>query len=386
MGLDLGSGEVKHYNHSSTNTLNQSIFINGNLARVLMGSYRLTGNGAHLAEALRWCDAFVAQQVPVTTSEAGAEGGFWGTGYPTTVPLADGEIYLGDTGTAATALAVCHELSADGAQRARFEAAMHKFFAFVVGGCTTAGCGAARRGAKPAPGFVNASAGGALGCGYYKGHLSECPYVIATATTGAAFAAELLNIEGGPTATPTGARCAAMVGDAVRYMASLVSADNGTVPYVIDCEAADWASWPLDTLSYVTEGLVAAHLHGAAALRPLMDGAFNATAEWLLANQNQQGFWGSTAHAADLQRSPRVATLLTLRAQPAGPAAAAVAAATSTADPRLVAALVRYVRFLVASGDGEYGVKDILNTSGFVGLALIDMLRFGATFGTPRAP
>ena len=101
MGLDLGGGEVKHYDHGS-NALNQSIFINGNLARVLMGSYRLTGNTTHLIEALRWCDAFVAQQVPVATSLS-VEGGFWGTGSPT-LPLAEGEIYLGDTGTA-TALA-----------------------------------------------------------------------------------------------------------------------------------------------------------------------------------------------------------------------------------------------------------------------------------------
>ena len=35
MGLDIGSGEVQHYDHDR-NTLNASIFINGNLARVLM--------------------------------------------------------------------------------------------------------------------------------------------------------------------------------------------------------------------------------------------------------------------------------------------------------------------------------------------------------------
>eukprot|EP00937_MAST-01D_sp_MAST-1D-sp2_P002314 g2314.t1 len=380
MGLDLGSGEVKHYDHGPLNTLNQSIFINGNLARVLMGAYRLTGNATHLAEALRWCDAFVAQQVPVTTAAGGgAAGGFWGTGYPTNVPLADGEIYLGDTGTAATTLAVCHELTADSAQRSRFEAALRRYLAFVVGGCTAPGCGAARRGARPSPGFVNASAGGALGCGYYKGHLSGCPYVIATATTGAAFAGELLNIVGA--GSPAGARCASMVGDAVRYMASLVSAANGTIPYVIDCEGADWSSWPLDTLSYVTEGVVAAHLHGGAELRPVIDGAFNATAEWLLANQNAAGYWGSFDHKPDMQRSPRVATLLALRAQTQ---AAAAAAGGAAADPRLAAALARYVRYLVAQGDGSYGVKDLLNLSGFVGLALVDMLRFGATFGTPR--
>ena len=151
-----------------------------------MGSYRLTGNASHLAEALRWCDTFTAHQVPVTTS-TGEAGGFWGAGYPTSVPLNDGEIYLGDTGTAATALAICHELTTDERQRGRFLGAMEAYFRFVQGGCTKPGCGAARRGALPAPasGFVNASVGGALGCGFYKGHLSSCPYVIATATTGA---------------------------------------------------------------------------------------------------------------------------------------------------------------------------------------------------------
>jgi len=104
------------------------------------------------------------------------------------------------------------------------------------------------------------------------------------------------------------------------------------------------------------------------------------TVEWLLAHQNAEGFWGSTAHAADLQRSPRVATLLSLRA-----AALSTSSAEHKADPRLGAALAKYVKFLAAKGKGPYGVNDILNTTGFVGLALIDMLQFGATFGTPKS-
>ena len=44
MTLDLGSGTVKGYNKTWPGTLNASIFINGNLARVLLGSHRLTGN------------------------------------------------------------------------------------------------------------------------------------------------------------------------------------------------------------------------------------------------------------------------------------------------------------------------------------------------------
>ena len=57
---------------------------------------------------------------------------------------------------------------------------------------------------------------GPIGCGYYLGHLSTCPYVIATGTTGVAFEAELLNIVGNASA----AGAAAEAGHATRAQAS----------------------------------------------------------------------------------------------------------------------------------------------------------------------
>ena len=75
MTLDLGSGTVKGYNKTWPGTLNASIFINGNLARVLLGSHRLTGNATHLAEGLAWCEAFVKQQVITYKSTDGTAGG-----------------------------------------------------------------------------------------------------------------------------------------------------------------------------------------------------------------------------------------------------------------------------------------------------------------------
>ena len=69
MGLDLGSGTVKGYDHG-TNHLNRSIFINGNLARVLMGSYRVTRNESHLREVClkvlprRFSPPFAQQRLP----------------------------------------------------------------------------------------------------------------------------------------------------------------------------------------------------------------------------------------------------------------------------------------------------------------------------------
>ena len=46
---------------------------------------------------------------------------------------------------------------------------------------------------------------------------------------------------------------------------------------------------------------------------------------------------------------------------------------------RLVAALESFVEFLAAA-PASYGLEDILNTSGFVGLALLEMLSFAITF------
>ena len=129
--------------------------------------------------------------------------------------------------------------------------------------------------------------------------------------------------------------------------------------------------------------MLGAYLH-TPANRAAIIKATEPIVEWLLAHQNAEGFWGSTAHAADLQRSPRVATLLSLRAAALSTSSTAPLAERK-GDPRLGAALAKYVKFLAAKGKGPYGVNDILNTSGFVGLALIDMLQFGATFGTPKA-
>ena len=177
------------------------------------------------------------------------------------------------------------------------------------------------------------------------------------------------------------------------YMASLVSDGSGghaagVIPYVIDCLAPDWDTWPLDTITYVTEGVAAAWQHAprmarAREFRRALIAEFEPTVGFLLASQNDDGSWGSTAHAADRQRrrapamppqppapppsrfaacrSPRVATLLNL-------AHVAAAATGGAPDPKLAAALARYAQFLLDSGrTKEYGVEHELRTSGFAG-------------------
>ena len=125
--------------------------------------------------APRWCEAFTKEQA--TGPEI--DGGFWGAGYGPG-PGVDGNIYLGDTGTAATALAQCAWVATSDEQKNRFVDALENYAAFVNGGCTSAGCGNPDRGVDAATdGFLDDDTG-AVGCGYYQGHLSAaCPYIIA---------------------------------------------------------------------------------------------------------------------------------------------------------------------------------------------------------------
>ena len=65
-------------------------------------------------------------------------------------------------------------------------------------------------------------------------------------------------------------------------------------------------------MTYATEGAVAAYLH-LPDLRSFVLEAFRPAADSLLSSQNEDGSWGA-AGSQDQQRSPRVATLLTLYA------------------------------------------------------------------------
>jgi hypothetical protein len=71
------------------------IFINGNMARVLLAAHTITGNQTYLDEGLRWCDSFVRVKHTITTSAASplgmgsnqTGGAWWNTGYGMSVPL-----------------------------------------------------------------------------------------------------------------------------------------------------------------------------------------------------------------------------------------------------------------------------------------------------------
>jgi hypothetical protein len=95
---------------------------------VLLAASKITGNSTYRAEGLRWCDAFVAKQLPINTS-TGKAAGYWDTGYH--------EVFIADTGTAVAALAVGWHI-ADAPRKDKYLDAMQKYHLFVTEGCTKA--------------------------------------------------------------------------------------------------------------------------------------------------------------------------------------------------------------------------------------------------------
>jgi len=345
MGLDVGSNQLKGTEDTAT-----SIFINGNFARVLMASYRITGNRTHLDEALRWCDTFCSIQQRTTTSK-GEEAGFW----PDCGP--QGNIYFGDAGTAAHALAVIYQ-EADADRQAVYRGSMERMARFIIDGCAKDPQGLGRE-ATSTWVIREGEDAGALGCGYYRGKLSVEPYTIATATSGGAFMSELYALSNAP-------EYREVATGAVKWLLGTRKPD-GEIPYTLAGQTLD--SWPLDTMSYCTEAFIAADLLlGDAALSQRMRRDLEASVQWMLERQNPDGSWGKL-RSADQQRSPRAVTLLTW-AYPWTEKHEAVAEAVE-----------RYCNFLLKPENSKaYGVKELVRTSGFVGLALGDILKPNCTF------
>jgi hypothetical protein len=213
---------------------------------------------------------------------------------------------------------------------------------------------------------------GAVGCGYYgpaPSTPSVLPYVIATATTGAAFFAELHTIR-------NRSQYAGLVDGANQYIASVVMR-SGEIPYIL-AGKNDTTSWPLDTIAYVTEGVLAQSLHFPHSTGRLT-AQFHTTVEYLLRGQTMEGYWGMLG-SSDQMRSPRVASLLCWAAEQEREQ---LEAATAAAPSRYRAAVSRFVSYLVDGGGGEpagYGIRDNVVTTGMAGLAVADAIRYGVTY------
>ena len=207
----------------TSDKLKTSIFINGNLARTLLAAAKIFNNSAYLSTGLAWCDTLVTLQTDQLTSQ-GHDGGWWDTGYS--------ELYIADTGTAVTCLALCYDLATNNARKQQYMTAMLKFSEFVVNGtqstpvCTfSPGCHYDSLGNNTETTNTWVLKDGSLGDGYYMHHLNLPSYTISTATTGGCFFAEMYALTGREDFKT-------MASQATAWLLEHVQA-NGTIPYYI---------------------------------------------------------------------------------------------------------------------------------------------------------
>jgi hypothetical protein len=151
-------------------------------------------------------------------------------------------VYIADTGTAISALALCSTLQTDAAKVQQYNHAMQRYATFVTVGCetppttphTTNVTGPAGCPATPGQGWVITSGrdAGALGDGWYKDMLNVGAYTIATATTGSCAFVEMEQLGLAPL-KPSTSSLATAAANAVEWLLNSRSPD-GVIPYIID--------------------------------------------------------------------------------------------------------------------------------------------------------
>ena len=369
MTLGIGNNSVP----LSASPYPGSIFINGNGARTLLASYKLTGNSSHLAEGLRWCDAFVESQYDAPVHDGSAMGGWWDTGYE--------ELYIADTGTAVTALALCFDLE----PKPSYLNAILKFERFVrLGTATTPQCKPLLHPLKPkcsydgngsevARGFILESGPdiGAVGDGYYKQKLNTAPYTIATALSGGVVYSELLGLEAAHSGIldPEAKKRAARIAQgAVGWLLRALNQSSGTIPYVITPPTTEPHEY--QCISYSAEAFIDLALRATDSSTIERLRGLNATVEYLLRKQGGDGALLPNGTRGEIQRSPRAVSLLQLWGL-----------TFPSAASRTDNAISRYLAYLLTpSGEATSGFRSSLLATGFIGLAAADLVSPWVTF------
>jgi hypothetical protein len=356
-----------------------SIFINGNLARVLLASYKITGNKDHLNEGLRWCDTFVKLQHEGLSYDGKESVGWWDTGYD--------ELYIADTGTAVTTLALCSDLvDGQSSRRSAYTSALQKFDRFIRKGinktpqCTPilpgkSSCSYDGNFSETSAGWIaGADAGddvGGLGDGYYKGRLNLPPYTISTALSGGVFYSELYAISNASAADR--AVYESVARGAVSWLLRKKLA-NGTIPYIIYPPTS--VPHEYQSITYSAEAFIDLHLRFGSAATPMLKGLEN-TIGFLLAKQGPSGALLPNGTSGEIYRSARAASLMQWWYMNVEPSSEKVASAIS-----------RYVVDWLQSEEGSAteGVASRALPSGFIGLVAADLIQPWATFVKGRWP
>jgi len=342
---ELSSGELKIAAKRRT-----SIFINSNLARILIAGYQLTGKKEYLEEALLWFDRLVDLQ-QITTTPDGKQAGWWGDF------TAKDNIYFGDAGTSTTALAVAVQF-ADGERRKKYMKSLELYAIFVRYGTKEDPQGKNRGGCD---GWIikEGKDAGAIGCGYYKGELSTAPYSISTSVTGAAFFSCYAALTGNP-------EYQQIAENAIQWL--ITTQDPfGVFPYILHNFRLD--VWPLDTMSYVADGVINCYLRSDnLQFKKTIERKMAKSIQWLLNTQVSQGVWGEM-RSEDQQRSQGVLSLLSWYYHDVGK------------YPRIKKAINANINFFLDPENSAYfGVNELPITTGFVGLGIAEVLAPGITY------
>jgi len=350
ISMDLGSGTLKTSDDASN-----GVFINGNLARILIASYRMTGNKKHLAEAVKWFDCLVDQQQLVITSKLN-QGGYWQDA-PAMKDRHLGNIYFGDAGTAATALAVGYR-HVDAARKKIYLEAIQRYARFAIEGCLN---DPQRLGRKPCDGWIIKSGKekGAMGVGYYRGKLHTKAYLSSTATTGAAFFAQIYDLTGNKEYKKVSL-------GASKFMLDIIT-DEGIIP---PTPPDVWlAEKPLHKINYATEGWLNTYKYAAdEEFKKYMEQKVKPTVVWSVENQNADGSWGQS-RSPDQVRSQGILTLLFWYYTEVEQC------------PEARQAIVKYCEFLTNPVKAkEHGIKELLRTTEFTALAVAEILKPGCSF------
>ena len=343
--IDVGSGELKIDAKRKT-----SIFINSNLARILVAGYELTGKKEYLNEAFEWFDRLVDLQQDIQTSN-GYDAGWWGDFTP------NDNIYLGDAGTSATALSGIIRF-AENERKARYFRALEKYANFVQYGSKN---DPQNKGRKATDSFIIQTGEhlGAIGCGYYRNELSTAPYIISTSVTGSAFFSSYYILTGNE-------QYLNFAQAAARWM--LRQRDPfGEMPYLLHNFSLD--EWPLDTMTYVADGIIGIYLRSDDGdFKKEIVSSMNRSIQWLLNSQNKYGTWGNL-RSEDQQRSQGVLNLLVWYYNQVSP------------NPNVQKSIrENCLYFLNDENSKKFGVKELPITTGFVGLGIAEVIEPGITY------
>lgn len=378
------------------------IFINGNLARGLMAGHSSLHNQTQLDIGLQWCDKFVSAAYNTTASD-GTVVKYWDSGY--------GAVFFGDTGTALQAVATGYYRAPEGSggrelsrsRRAAYLEAMLGYYNYVTKGCVEPPAiprfAYGTRCPPPGQGWLIKSGfgAGAIGDGFcppkHTGRICFSPYSCATGTSAAgafgALASLLAQIHHQVAKEVAHATSAAgeFIAGEVDSNGLLTNWNYDGTNATVDLNGSGWI--PQHWIGYpFGEGLVQAALsitmnlssttqqHWALKTAPLV--------AYLTRSQHTSGYWGlnTTADTPDLRRGVRVVTFLQWHysIQPNREVAVAIAKFVDflLSDPKWLG---------VAGNGGPETLKDVGPglVTGFVSLAVADLLQFGSSF-VPRNP